>query len=238
MTVTTPAAVPVSGTITFGGLTSGQTIAGLLPTGLTVEVVPAGFSFVSGFSTGVNLIPLDADWLKGEIRAITVPDFDVLVKHGFIEVCNDAGEVIASCQQSALPETETYNKRQRHITRDREEVCAETGTATKPKPASGNGPAKLTEAFNTRFWPAWPRCKRKRNPTDALKAWLKLKPDDDLIDTIVASVEQHKESEDWRKSGGDFIPLPASFLRKGGYLDELPDAGHVFGGDPNEEIPF
>ena len=70
--------------------------------------------------------------------------------------------------------------------------------------------------FN-RFWLAYPR---KKSKGDALKAWKKLRPNEQLVTTMLAAIERDKSSEQWRKDGGQFIPYPASWLNARGWEDE------------------
>jgi hypothetical protein len=67
------------------------------------------------------------------------------------------------------------------------------------------------------FWKAYPNRKAKG---DAQKAWLKLKPDADLLRTILAAIERQKESAGWTKEGGQFIPYPATWLNQQRWEDE------------------
>jgi len=68
-----------------------------------------------------------------------------------------------------------------------------------------------------RFWMAYP--KKKAKP-DALKAWRKLNPTPDLQQTILDAIEVQRQSDDWTRSGGQFIPYPASWLNGKRWLDE------------------
>jgi Helix-turn-helix domain len=68
-----------------------------------------------------------------------------------------------------------------------------------------------------RFWSVYPK---KRNKGDAWKAWRALKPGEDLVIAIVAAVARAKESVQWRKDAGQFIPYPATWLRARGWEDE------------------
>lgn len=68
------------------------------------------------------------------------------------------------------------------------------------------------------FWQAYPR---RRGKADALKAWKALKPDAALVEQILAAVAFARESPDWRREGGQFIPYPATWLRRRGWEDEL-----------------
>jgi hypothetical protein len=64
------------------------------------------------------------------------------------------------------------------------------------------------------FWEAYPKKSAKK---DALKAWLAEK-EDSLLDKCLAALEwQTKEWKDLK-----YIPLPATYIRQGRYLDEKP----------------
>lgn len=69
-----------------------------------------------------------------------------------------------------------------------------------------------------RWWDAYPK---KRAKGDALKVWKALKPDAALVDRMVAAVDVAKATRDWQKDGGQFIPYPATWLRRQGWEDEL-----------------
>ena len=73
----------------------------------------------------------------------------------------------------------------------------------------------LTSAFAS-FWLAYPR---KKNKAIAEKAFAKLRPDAELLQTILKAVEGARESADWRKSDGQFIPHPATWINARGWED-------------------
>jgi hypothetical protein len=71
-----------------------------------------------------------------------------------------------------------------------------------------------------RFWAAYPKKSAKQA---AQKAWAKLKPDAELVERIVAAVERHKLTEQWRRN---IITHPATWLNGRRWEDEVaPDAG-------------
>jgi len=82
--------------------------------------------------------------------------------------------------------------------------------AHKPKPSEA-----LLERFEM-FWKAWPNKKAKGA---ARKAWLRIKPSDQLLKTILAKIIEAKASEDWRKDGGAYVPHPATWLNAEGWED-------------------
>lgn len=72
------------------------------------------------------------------------------------------------------------------------------------------------------FYAAYPRKEARK---DAEKAFASLDPDDDLLSTMLAAVEAKKQSVEWRKEGGKFIPLPASWIRAERWTDEPTEVG-------------
>lgn len=88
------------------------------------------------------------------------------------------------------------------------------GGKTAPKP-SGKGTTDLPPRFEE-FWAAYP-LHEGRAP--AIKSWLKLKPDDDLIDQMLAAIDQAREhSRKWRDG---YIPLPSTWLNQRRWEDEI-----------------
>lgn len=71
-----------------------------------------------------------------------------------------------------------------------------------------------------RFWLAYPK---KRARGDAEKAWTKLKPGAELINRILEAVEAAKRGSDWLREGGQYVPYPATWLNRKGWLDEPDD---------------
>lgn len=66
------------------------------------------------------------------------------------------------------------------------------------------------------FWKAFPR---KVGKASASKAWRKLNLDAES-NKILAAIRRCKDSEQWRKERGQFIPHPATWLNRGGWDDE------------------
>ncbi len=61
------------------------------------------------------------------------------------------------------------------------------------------------------FWKAYPKKKAK---ADAEKAWRsKAVEGDKHIHAILSAIERQKQSADWQKDNGKFIPFPATWLR-------------------------
>ena len=69
------------------------------------------------------------------------------------------------------------------------------------------------------FWNEYPKKVDKQN---ALKAWKKLKPDEAMLDKIISAIRSWKDSEQWNKENGQYIPYPATWLNKRRWEDDLP----------------
>lgn len=67
------------------------------------------------------------------------------------------------------------------------------------------------------FWRAYPK-KRGRGPAE--KAWAKIRPDDMLLGTMLAKIDQAKQTSQWMNDRGKFIPHPATWLNAKGWEDE------------------
>ena len=71
-------------------------------------------------------------------------------------------------------------------------------------------------AFAT-FWDAYPKRKDK---VKAKKAFEKINPSQELLQVMLSSIEKSKQSDDWKKSNGQYIPYPATWLNGHRWEDE------------------
>ena len=67
------------------------------------------------------------------------------------------------------------------------------------------------------FWMQYPR---KDAKSKAIISWKNIKPDQVLFDKILVGLARHKQSENWNKDGGKFIPYPATWLNQRRWEDE------------------
>jgi hypothetical protein len=81
--------------------------------------------------------------------------------------------------------------------------------------------ATVADGFDG-FWSAYPKKVKK---TAARSAWDKIGPDADLTRTILAAIERQKQSTDWTKNGGEYVPHPTSWLNGRRWEDEVLPAG-------------
>nr|WP_276871297.1 hypothetical protein [Fournierella massiliensis] len=94
---------------------------------------------------------------------------------------------------------------------------------TASQPAHLAPAAQNTQAPNgfERFWQAYPRKADKRA---ALLAWKALRPDETLVNTMLAALATQCESAPWKENGGRYIPHPAKWLSHRRWEDAAPTA--------------
>lgn len=89
------------------------------------------------------------------------------------------------------------------------------------------------ESFG-KFWSIWPK---KVAQMEAEKAWMKIDPQNGLVEEICLAVERFKKTDDWKKNGGKYIPYPATWLNNKRWRDELevtkPEMDLSMWDDPN-----
>lgn len=75
-----------------------------------------------------------------------------------------------------------------------------------------------TEELFPAFWAAYPR---KEGKQTALKAFTKINPDQELLQTMLAAIERQKQTAQWKENGGQYIPHPATWLNGRRWEDEV-----------------
>lgn len=91
-----------------------------------------------------------------------------------------------------------------------------TGTVTEyitPKSPAG-------EAFE-KFWESYPRKAAKQA---ARKAFDKLHVDEVLLNAMLDALDWQKQTPNWKKDNGQFVPYPSTWLNNHRWEDEKPDA--------------
>ena len=144
-----------------------------------------------------GIIDCDTKRLAFRLRALEKEikeGLEPLIRQGFLM---PASGVLAECQHLAVPETETETE---------VETEAETDRSSK----------KIDERFE-RFWNSYPR---KQGKGAAEKAWKKIHING-RYDKLLAALEFQKQSDQWRKDHGQFIPNPATWLNQRRWEDEV-----------------
>lgn len=93
--------------------------------------------------------------------------------------------------------------------------------------------AGLSDALFQNFWAEYPR---KVAKPEAHRAFGKLNVDDELLQHILDGLKRAKESRDWVKDDGQYIPHPSTWLNRKGWEDEyIPYAGSALAAKKNPE---
>lgn len=86
--------------------------------------------------------------------------------------------------------------------------------------ACATGVAVVDDLFDS-FWAEYPK---KVGKDDARKSWKKRKVDQTLADQMIAAVRLQRESQQWKRDGGQYIPNPSTWINQGRWQDEVPVA--------------
>ncbi len=120
------------------------------------------------------------------------------------------------------------------------QVCPQEQDQEKKDPPLPPGGGKrertksLPEAEQIRFDKFWAAYPRKTAKGKAEKAWGKIRPDDLLLEKILAAVASQRNWHDWIKQDGEFIPYPATWLNDKHWMNEQPKPGN---GGSGQAVP-
>lgn len=69
-----------------------------------------------------------------------------------------------------------------------------------------------------KFWQAYPK---KVSKKQAQKSWKKINPSLELFEKILKALEMVKQTEQWKKDNGKYVPYPATWLNQERWTDEI-----------------
>ncbi len=145
-----------------------------------------------------NCLPYDPEWVANKISAKTPVDLEALAKAGFIQ----PNQPLQSPEQVASTVQAKRLSRERGRDREREDCST-----------------AIQDEFDA-FWKVYPRRQSKGDAEKAFTAARKLVD----LEPLLAALEKRKPL--WVDP--KFIPLPATWLRGKGWLDELePQAAKI-----------
>lgn len=90
------------------------------------------------------------------------------------------------------------------------------GTKQRTKPEG-------VDALFEKFWQAYPR---KEAKLKALESFGRLVPTEALLQSIIGDLERRKGSHDWKKSDGQYIPHPTTYLNQRRWEDQSAGDGN------------
>jgi hypothetical protein len=98
-------------------------------------------------------------------------------------------------------------------------IQSESNTNPNPNPNFADaGSASVKNDLFDRFWSAYPK---KIGKGAAQKAFEKAHIGKDLIETVLKAIDQQKNTDQWKKDGGQYIPNPATWLNQQRWEDEV-----------------
>jgi len=133
-----------------------------------------------------------------------LPDSDGLTEHSL------------SIHRPLSDEREREREREREVKENNTLSCKPQHEGCASKPSNGKLTQEQLAAFG-QFWQAYPK---RKNKGQALKAWAKIHPDEQLVATMIAKIRQATTSDDWTKENGRYIPHPATWLNAIGWEDD------------------
>lgn len=160
----------------------------------------------------------------GNARSVTKTLVDRLAAHvGFADAMTDARWLEANGSGLKMPKFDRWNgqsakKRalsyRRQLKWRNSNVDAQSVTKALPEKETKKDktPIPLSGAF-LKFWGLWPASNRKQAQGSCWDIWRK-RDLDQHSDAILEHVEALKQSEDWRKDRGAFIPAPRVYLNQ------------------------
>jgi hypothetical protein len=86
------------------------------------------------------------------------------------------------------------------------------------KERKGKEQSESEDSLFDRFYQEYPK---KVARGAALKAFKSCKPNESLVETMIAALKLQADSPDWQKEGGKYIPNPATWLNGERWKDQL-----------------
>lgn len=106
---------------------------------------------------------------------------------------------------------------------------ASKGPQTRREEGEKGKKKEYTVSFE-KFWKAYPN--KKCGKATAFRAWAKQNGNRPAVDDLLAVLDQQKQSEQWQKNGGDFIPMASTWLNQERWDAEMNIENRTANGDP------
>ena len=120
-------------------------------------------------------------------------------------ICSADEQQVSSSRAAGEQQVSTVEERE-----DKDKEEEEVKTPPNPR-----------DDYDLRFGSFWNAYPKKIGKAAAVKAWNKLTPSDELQAVILAAVEAQKQSSQWTKDGGQFIPHASTWLNGRRWEDQL-----------------
>ena len=127
---------------------------------------------------------------------------------------NGSKEKQTEANENLLIDTETEEK-EKGTQKEKERECE---GAVPPLSVPRSARKQEAAALFDRFWAEYPRKDDKKN---AQRAFLRIKPDEETLQGMLAALRRQKNSRQWLDAGGRYIPLPATWINGERWNDQM-----------------
>lgn len=127
---------------------------------------------------------------------------------------NGSKEKQTEANENLLIDPETEEK-EKGTQKEKERECEGT---VPPLSAPRSARKQEAAALFDRFWAEYPRKDDKKN---AQRAFLRIKPDEETLQGMLAALRRQKNSRQWMDAGGRYIPLPATWINGERWNDQM-----------------
>lgn len=117
------------------------------------------------------------------------------------------------------PKNREENNTSNNITSHNNTPQPPTGGGARAKRSRQDGPKSAPDWKPERFAKFWAYYPRGENKQRAIRAWDKLRPSDELIDTMARALARQMESEEWQRGIG--IPHASTWINGRRWEDEV-----------------
>jgi hypothetical protein len=171
----------------------------------------------------------DAHSIDGSLEGYTSATLDDHLNWpGFSAAMIAVGWLVDTGESLELPRFDAHNgqsakRRAQEADRKKEarKVSADDADKKRTREEKRREEKEIEEKRSLRFAEFWDAYPRKVSKEAALKAFNKVDPTDDLLQTILRALASAKQSNEWTKDGGAFIPHAATWLNGKRWEDEL-----------------
>lgn len=164
---------------------------------------------------------IDEQREKQEKRAVTNRNNRATNRHESSRIDNESSRIEGSKEKNQkkniyistpsmeLKDLDSVDIREDSLSRDssRDSTTPLLENSKTKEPTRSRKPSNTTvlDGFDT-FWVQYPKKVAKK---DARKAWNKIKPNEELLNTMLAAIEAQKQSKQWIEG---YVPNPATWL--------------------------
>lgn len=127
----------------------------------------------------------------------------------------------ATSKQQAEPVTPLYEEVKEY--KENKELIHSCANAQAQERKTQKPKLKKETTFPATFLQFWNEFPKKRSKAQALKAWNNIPDPEALLPKILETIRGFKQSCEWQRDDGRFIPYPATWLNAARWDDEVPE---------------